>query len=301
MDLLDILLRQVDRNAVLSAEEKLLVCQKLSNADRNTAITIFKLIKNYKIKFDKAVKIGENPSNLPYFGQYMADIGIIFTATAFPEILMSILKIFIEDVEPNPKYEGDIETLMITLSGIKPDEKEDTPQVAQKFQIKGKKRGMKIENVTDHSGYKVMIGYMGDTNFNPDCKGHHCYWDGQPFDTRPICIPYKYEYKNNIHEFYGPKKFCSIFCMYAYLLEQSEKIHQLRDTRLEKALQLTMLAFKIMFPNENVLKPAPSRDVIDIYGGTKSLDDYRKQDYNKTYYTSGNVFFNEVQSADYIF
>lgn len=311
-DLLDILLRDVDRTQVLTSEEKLLLCSRICNADRNSAISIFKLIKTYKIKFDKEVKIGENPSKIPYFGEYDEDIGIVFSATSFPELLLLILKQFVLDIELSKDYDGDTETLPIILKGITTNEKEKVQQTTQKFQIKGKKRGMKVETVTDHAGYKAKIAYMGNVNFTTELDSStgpktvskdttYCFFDGQPFDGKSVCIPYKHEFKNDIHEFSGPKCFCNIFCMYRYLIDQTDKIYYLRDSRLEKAIQLTLVAFKLMFPKDAILKPADPKECIDIYGGPLTLDQYRQQNYDRTFYSSGNVFFNEVQSADYIF
>jgi hypothetical protein len=263
------------------------------------------LIKEYKIKYDKVAVIGEGTNKIPYFGEYAPEMGIIFDAKMLPEVLLLILNEFMQEGTPQEDYVGDLETMMIILANISPDEKEQVT-VAPKFQPKGRKRGMKIENATDHSGYKVMLAYMGDVGFHSDdpkpSSGQYCcFWEGQNFDNKPVCIPLRYEFKNGKHEFYGPKRFCNIFCLYAYLIDQSEKIHNLRPSWLEKAMQLTMIAFKLMFPNETTFKPADPKDVLDIYGGNLAIEKYRTRNYNGQYYESNNIFFNEVQTADYIF
>lgn len=300
MDLLELLLRKVNRKTVLSPTDKLSLCKKLSNVDVHQGTTIFKLIKNYKNRFDKVNRIGDAGARIPYAGEEVPEIGLIFTAVGMPDELLVVLQEFVKEVKEVAEYDGDEETLMFILKDVKENGKSLEPKI-QKFHFKGKKRGMKIETVTDHAGYKVMLAYTGNTNFKPDYKGYYCFWDGQVFDGKPICIPYRYEIKDEIHEFSGPKCFCSIFCMYAYLCDEYEKMQHLRDSRLETATQLTMVAFKLMFPNEDILKPAGRRESIDIFGGPLSIEDYRKQNYEKTYISSNNVFFNEVQTAEFIF
>jgi hypothetical protein len=300
MDLLDIQLRKVNRDKILSSPEKLLLCKRLSNVDQIQANTIFRLIRNFKIKFDKVARIGDDPSKIPYFGEDIPEVGLVFSAKCLPEQLLVVLENFVEEVEPKADYLGDEDDLMFILAGIHGDDRDVPTNTSHKFQIKGKKRGMKVENVTDHSGYKVMIAYTGNNDFESDTKSKYCFWDGQEFDGKPICIPYKYEVKNGIHTFSGTKCFCSIFCMYAHLTSEFEKMAHNRDSRLERAMQLTMIAFRLMFPNEKQIKPAPKRESIDIFGGALALEEYRRQS-NQNYVNASNVFFNEVQSAEFIF
>ena len=168
---------------------------------------------------------------------------------------------------------------------------------SSKFTSKPKKKaGGRIQTGQTHEGYLVKMANVASVSFEGEKVVQHCWWDTQPFDEDPLCIPYDYQSirdigKSTKHVFKGPGGFCSIFCLWAYLMEEQRKQHSLRDSRLETAIQLAKLAFHAMYEPDIVLKAAPDWRLIDIYGGPLTISQFRKASYDKTYTRLPNVLF----------
>lgn len=159
-----------------------------------------------------------------------------------------------------------------------------------------KKTGGRVQTAQTHEGYLVKMANVISVSFEGEKLVQHCWWDTQPFDEDPICIPYEHRSVRDIgkptkHVFRGPGGFCSIFCLWAYLMEEQSKQYNLRDTRLETAIQLAKVAFHAMYDTDIVLKAAPDWRLLDIYGGPLTISQFRKASYDKSYVRLPNIQF----------
>lgn len=89
-----------------------------------------------------------------------------------------------------------------------------------------------------------------------------CWWDGHQFDTYPVYAPIRYSDKTEVFKVEGC--FCSLNCASAYLLSKR------KDNSL-----LILLAKKIVGKMEKI-KRAPPKEILMKFGGSESIDDYRK-------------------------
>ena len=105
-----------------------------------------------------------------------------------------------------------------------------------------------------------------------------CWWDSHPFTSVPIAIPTSYNSVNKTFKVMGC--FCSFQCALAY---------KKYDRNLDNVdTSLLYFFFNKITPNKiNVtnLKPAPPRQMLNIFGGSLSIDQYREftKDRNLTY------------------
>lgn len=102
-----------------------------------------------------------------------------------------------------------------------------------------------------------------------------CYWCCNKFDNTPFGIPVNYT--NNIFEVYGC--FCSLECAAAY----NFKSHESFDEVWERYNLINLLSRKI--GAGNIIKPAPDRMSLKMFGGFLEIDAFRK-------YTSTNKTIN---------
>ena len=103
-------------------------------------------------------------------------------------------------------------------------------------------------------------------------KCYHCTYN---FNGMPYSIPYKYI--KDTYYVYG--NFCSFECAYAYLLSHN-------IPKKEESISLLFLLNRDMFKLDKVtdIIPAPNKEVLIDYGGTMTIDEFRKSKVNK-YYT----------------
>jgi hypothetical protein len=162
-----------------------------------------------------------------------------------------------------------------------------------------KKKGGKIATKETNEGYTLNIAYTGHTDFMPDEHEDDvrvCWWDHHPYDGPRVRIPYKHERivardGSMKHKFHGPGSFCDIFCLWSYLAEEARKIPQLRDVRLDLAIQNTKVAFSLMFPPTVILKERPDWRLLNTYGGHLTIENYRNGTYTKTFIKTPEVVF----------
>lgn len=90
----------------------------------------------------------------------------------------------------------------------------------------------------------------------------NCWWCCHPFEWDSLHFPYAF--KSNV--FYTTGHFCSWECMKAYAIEKNKLIEcefiSLMRKRMEGKLHPT--------------RRAPSRYVLQLFGGSVSIDEYRK-------------------------
>lgn len=168
----------------------------------------------------------------------------------------------------------------------------DLTKKSSKFHAKVKKRPQtKIHAKTTTAGYTVKIANLLSVKFESDNDKQRCWWDHHEYDDSGVCIPYKYERIGQMHHVSGKGSFCSMFCLWAYLLEEQKKQYHLRDFRLEKSIELTQFLFSKMYTDDVALKPSPDWRLLDCYGGHLTINEFRKSSYEKTYTSLGNVVF----------
>lgn len=162
-----------------------------------------------------------------------------------------------------------------------------------------KKKGGKIVSKETNEGYIINIAYTGNAEFmsdSNDAKEKICWQDHHPYDGPRVTIPYCHQ-KNVArdgsikHKFLGPGSFCDIFCLWTYLCEESKKMSQLRDDKLDVAIQNTKLAFQLMFPPNVILRERPDWRLLNTYDGHLTIENYRNGSYTKTFYKTPEVIF----------
>lgn len=162
-----------------------------------------------------------------------------------------------------------------------------------------RRKNLIINNGVDRKTYKVMM----DERW-PSETDVVCFYCCHSFDTTPVGIPHKFV--NNVFNCYG--NFCSYNCAKRYLCpfynEEDDvamilAVHDMLvgDEQNEK-LQLLELLFHLETnaPFYKEIKPAPSRLVLKMFGGTKTIDEYRNSFYS---HTTFHVFKMPITSVGY--
>ncbi|MFS8159334.1 MAG: hypothetical protein ACMG6E_03815, partial [Candidatus Roizmanbacteria bacterium] len=85
--------------------------------------------------------------------------------------------------------------------------------------------------------------------------------------------------------------FCSIFCLDAHVsdLEKLQSHHQPHN--LKTIRSLTTFMFTLMFPDDPVLRSAPKREELDVWGGPYTITRFRQHVSTKKYVDSGTILF----------
>lgn len=119
-----------------------------------------------------------------------------------------------------------------------------------------------------------------DCEYNEEC-GRDCDYDRYPIEEHPIGIPIRYENiqskdGKNIEIFHMIYYYCSVECCYSAILEEKKKIPKYRDYDVDKAMQLLMKIFNIIYPGKT-LKPAKDRMLLMKTGyGDMSISEFRQ-------------------------
>ena len=92
-----------------------------------------------------------------------------------------------------------------------------------------------------------------------------CYWCVHRFDNAPFGIPINY--KNNTFEVFGC--FCSLECAAAYNFNENNS----HDEMWERYQLLNMMSRQMKLGN--VIKPAPPRLALKVFGGNMEIDTFR--------------------------
>ena len=95
-----------------------------------------------------------------------------------------------------------------------------------------------------------------------------CWWCCHQFNTIPVSIPLKIH--NNTFEVYGC--FCSYNCAMAYIFKTN-------STNCWEHFSLLKLLRKKMTTQTDIIKCAPPKEILDMFGGTISIEKYRDSFY----------------------
>jgi hypothetical protein len=126
-----------------------------------------------------------------------------------------------------------------------------------------------LEKAFDYSVLKNMT--------LPELHGQHaikvdtyCWWCCHPFDSCPVYLPIKHDYNRSTHkEFFRVKGcFCSYNCALAYGIKAGY-------TGV-KALLVLMRKLLDGIEMTEPLSPAPAKEVLTIFGGPVSIEEFRE-------------------------
>lgn len=92
-----------------------------------------------------------------------------------------------------------------------------------------------------------------------------CWWCSYNFDNMPCYIPEKYF--DGIYYVFGC--FCSFNCALAYILKDDEY-------KLQNRISLIKKMYKELYNQNNELFPSPQKELLEKYGGTVTINEYRK-------------------------
>lgn len=124
--------------------------------------------------------------------------------------------------------------------------------------------------VLKKSVYNIMYEFM-DANRRdewPMSTHIYCMWCCHSFEWTPCALPWKYL----DGKFYVKGNFCSFNCASAHNFREKNN-----DIQMWERNSLLNLMYKKIYNKDFVkIKPAPPKEVLKIFGGFMSIDDYRK-------------------------
>ena len=127
--------------------------------------------------------------------------------------------------------------------------------------------------------FRMLPDFYDANNRNewPKSTNVRCWWCTLPFDNTPCGLPHNYI--NNVFHVSGC--FCSFNCALSYGINYPKKFTNLWDK-----ISLLHLLYKKIHNNYKIIFPAPPKEILTIYGGSLSIEEYKKS--NK----SGDRIFN---------
>ena len=100
----------------------------------------------------------------------------------------------------------------------------------------------------------------------PEKKGTHCWWCAHPLPGAPLHLPYKYDDRLDLFTTTG--EFCSWECMKAFALDMN-------TSRSGEIQSFIAVMRRKVFGKYVVLKAAPKRQALKIFGGPLSIEEFR--------------------------
>ncbi len=112
----------------------------------------------------------------------------------------------------------------------------------------------------------IQYQYCDKTHEWPKATHYHCFWCCHQFKTVPCFIPVSLT--NNVYQVYG--NFCSFNCALSF------NFYSNHVNYCERNLLIQDLYYKIYGYDAPKLKYAPNKEVLEIFGGSVNIDDYRE-------------------------
>lgn len=100
-----------------------------------------------------------------------------------------------------------------------------------------------------------------------------CFYCCHTFNNRPLPMPFKFINGN----FYVKYTFCSWECMKSYNNDSN-------FTYTPKIFSLISLLYQFIYGKVDVIKFAPPKSELQLFGGSMSIDDFRKNNIKINYY-----------------
>lgn len=113
-----------------------------------------------------------------------------------------------------------------------------------------------------------------------------CFHCCHTFDTEPLHLPISYNKETN--KFVTEGRFCSWQCMKSYNLQMNDF---LKNNRFE----LIQFMYKKYTGNNNLISFAPKREQLQLFGGTMSIQEFRKHSTPMLHYNIDIVEHKNVQ------
>ena len=131
---------------------------------------------------------------------------------------------------------------------------------------------------SSQSTKNTMVQFKEANNRNkwPESTSIYCWWCCSPFNNTPCALPIRK--KNDEYQVIGC--FCSPECAAAWNFDNYDN-----EERWEKYSLLNMI-YKKVFENQKIsIKPAAPRQSLKIFGGTLTIEEFRKNNcnYNKNF------------------
>lgn len=98
-----------------------------------------------------------------------------------------------------------------------------------------------------------------------------CWWCCHPFENEPLHLPYKYDDKRD--KFHTMGHFCSWSCMKAFNVD-----HFPQHKSGLIGINITLMKKKMNDNKIELIKMAPSRYCLKAFGGTLTIEEFRKYD-----------------------
>jgi len=95
-----------------------------------------------------------------------------------------------------------------------------------------------------------------------------CFYDNHTFEGDAFGLPCLWDVRTNTFKIWG--KFCSLECVRAYINEQEE-------FRKDTKLSLVAMMGRKIYGKHTQIEAAPSRYLIDTYGGPLTIEQYRSE------------------------
>jgi hypothetical protein len=102
-----------------------------------------------------------------------------------------------------------------------------------------------------------------------------CWWCCHSFENQPLGLPHKYEPLGDVFKVIGC--FCSIECIYAYVLDNQLKYKKVMPIDIK--FMYKKISGDKEFKMANKLKRAPERNTLVMFGGRLSIEQFRQCDY----------------------
>lgn len=117
---------------------------------------------------------------------------------------------------------------------------------------------------------ELLVAFKGSAQSQtiPDSTTVACFWCCHSFEGQPCVIPVREE--RGVYEVYG--NFCCPECALAYILDERDDSH----VKWEKISLLHRIYGPSVAPGGGRIYPAPARMTLSMFGGTLSIDAYRK-------------------------
>ena len=126
-----------------------------------------------------------------------------------------------------------------------------------------------VNNICDKKLKNIQYEFI-DANTKkiwPSCTQIYCMWCCHKFDTVPISVPHKYQNDT----FFVSGNYCSFNCAASYIFNKN-------DDFMWKHYNLLNLLYKKISNNEpKKIKLAPPKEVLQIFGGYMSIEEYRTE------------------------
>ncbi len=112
----------------------------------------------------------------------------------------------------------------------------------------------------------IQYQYCNQTREWPKATNYHCYWCCHTFKTMPCFIPISF--KENIYKVFG--NFCSFNCALSFNYNSNDVNYGERSSLIQD------LYYKIYGFNAQQLTFAPCKEVLEMFGGSISIEEYRE-------------------------